>query len=64
MSVADRGEPVASFSERHGDDTAGEDDCGSGLVATVPARAMAKPVQGYPSLVGKLPKAARQHHLG
>jgi hypothetical protein len=38
--VADRGEPEASCSEWHGDGTAGEDDCGSGLAATVPARAM------------------------
>jgi hypothetical protein len=40
VSVADRGEPEASRSEWHADGTAGEDDCGSGLAATVPARAM------------------------
>jgi hypothetical protein len=38
--VVDRGEPVALCWEWHGDGTAGEDDCGSGLAATVPARAM------------------------
>ncbi len=36
VSVVDRGEPVASCSEWHGDGTAGEDDRGSVLLATVP----------------------------
>jgi hypothetical protein len=55
--VVDRGEPVASCLEWHGDGTAGENDCGSGLAATVPARAMVRPAQGDASLVGKSPKA-------
>jgi hypothetical protein len=38
--VTDRGEPEASRSEWYADGTAGEDDCVSGLAATVPARAM------------------------
>jgi hypothetical protein len=38
--VRDRGEPVASCSEWHGDGTAGEDDRASHLVAEAPARAM------------------------
>jgi len=53
VSVADRGVPKASCSEWHGDGTAGGDDGGSGLVATVPARAMGRSVQGDTSLVGK-----------
>jgi hypothetical protein len=35
VSVTDRGRPQASCSEWHGDGTAGEDDRGSILVATV-----------------------------
>jgi hypothetical protein len=38
--VADRGEPVASCSEWHGDGTAGENDRASHLVAEAPARPM------------------------
>jgi hypothetical protein len=33
--VVDRGEPVASCSEWHGDGTVGEDEPGSGLAAMV-----------------------------
>jgi hypothetical protein len=44
--VVDRGEPVASCLESHGDGTAGENDCGSGLAATVPARAMGEASPG------------------
>jgi hypothetical protein len=44
--VADRGEPEAWCSEWHGDGTAGEDDRGSGLVATGPARAMGEARSG------------------
>jgi len=40
VSVADRGEPVASCSEWHADGTAGEDDRASHLAAVAPARAM------------------------
>jgi hypothetical protein len=40
VSVADRGEPVASCSEWHGDGTAGEDDRASRLAAVAPAWAM------------------------
>jgi hypothetical protein len=42
VSVTDRGRPQASCSEWHGDGTAGEDDRGSILVATVLARAMSE----------------------
>jgi hypothetical protein len=38
VSVADRGRPEASCSEWHGDGTAGEDDRGSVLMATVALR--------------------------
>jgi hypothetical protein len=55
VSVADRGEPVASCSEWHGDGTAGENDRSSSLAATVPAREMVRPVQGDTSRVGKPP---------
>jgi hypothetical protein len=64
VSVADRGEPVASCSGWHGDGTAGEDNCGSGVAATVPARAMGEARPGQPELVGKLPEAARQPSSG
>jgi hypothetical protein len=40
VSAADRGEPEASYSERHGDGTAGEDDCASHLTAEAPVRPM------------------------
>jgi hypothetical protein len=40
VSVADRGRPVASCSEWHGDGTAGEDDRASHLAAVALARAM------------------------
>lgn len=56
MSVVDRGEPEASCSEWHGDGTAGEDDRGTGLAATVPARAMgeARPGRHEPRWQGAL----------
>jgi len=56
VSVVDRGEPVASCSEWHGDGTAGEDNRDSGLVITAPAWPMVRPVQGDTSLVGKSPR--------
>ena len=40
MSVVDRGEPVASCSEWHGDGTAGEDHRAAHLAAVAPTRAM------------------------
>ena len=48
MSVADRGEPEASRSQWYADGTAGEDDRGSGLAATVPARPMGEARPGRP----------------
>jgi hypothetical protein len=60
--VAGRDQPEASYSEWHGYGAAGEDDRASHLAAVALARTMgeARPVQDDPSLVGKLPKAARQ----
>jgi hypothetical protein len=63
VSVADRGEPEASRSEWHADGTAGEDDCGSGLAATVPARAMGEAGLGDHEPRGKHPQGARQLSL-
>jgi len=40
VSVVDRGEPVASCLEWHGDGTAGEDNRASHLAAVAPARVM------------------------
>ena len=40
MSVADRGEPMASCSEWHGDGTAGEHDRASHLIVEAQARPM------------------------
>jgi hypothetical protein len=57
--VADRGEPAASCSEWHGDGTAGENDHGSRLAATLPTRRRARPVQGD---TGSL--ASRQRRRG
>jgi hypothetical protein len=51
---------VASCSEWQGDGTVGEHDDGSGKAATAPPGAMDEPIQVNASLVGKLPKAARQ----
>jgi uncharacterized protein len=58
--VADRGGAEASCSEWHGDGTAGEDDRGSGLVATVLARAMgeARPWRHEPRWQAPLERAA------
>jgi hypothetical protein len=58
--MVDRGEPVASRSEWHGDGTAGEDDRGSGLAATVPARAMGEARPRRPMPHGQAAKVARQ----
>jgi hypothetical protein len=58
--VVDRGEPVASCSEWHGDGMAGEDDHASYLVAVAPAHAMGEAIQDDIRLVGKPPRAARQ----
>jgi hypothetical protein len=58
--VVDRQEPEASCSEWHADGTAGENDRGSGLAATVPARVIGEALQGDTSLVGKCPEGARQ----
>jgi hypothetical protein len=49
--------------EWHDSGTADEHDRGSGLAVMAPARAMARPVQGNTSLIGKLPKAARQRRM-
>jgi hypothetical protein len=64
VSVVDRGEPVASCSEWHGDGTAGEDDRASHLAALAVAQAMgeARPRRRQPR--GKPPPAARQFVVG
>jgi hypothetical protein len=46
VSVAERGEPEALRPEWHADGTAGKDERGSGLAATVPARAMGEACPG------------------
>jgi hypothetical protein len=60
VSVVDRGEPVASCSEWHADGTAGENGRGSGLAATVEARAKGEARPRRHGLVGKPPEAVRQ----
>ena len=56
MSITDRGRPVVSCSEWHEDGTARENDRGSDLTATVPARAMGEARPGRHKLVGSPPQ--------
>ena len=62
--MADRGEPVTSCSEWHGDGTAGGHDVGSHLAAVAPVRAMAQARPGDPSLVGKARSGAAVAMIG
>jgi hypothetical protein len=54
--VVDRGEPEVSCSEWHEDGTARENDRGSDLTATVPARAMGEARPDRHKLVGSPPQ--------
>jgi len=56
----DRGRPVASCWEWHGNGTAGEYDVGSRLAVVASTRAIGEAVQGNASLVGKRRQGARQ----
>jgi hypothetical protein len=60
VSVADRGVPLASCSEWHGDGTAGEDDRASHLAAVAPARAMGEARPGRLQPRWQAPVGARQ----
>ena len=60
MSVADRGRPVASCSEWHGDGTAGEHERATHLIVRHQLGRWVRPVQVDTSLVGKRPEGARQ----